>query len=74
MLPGAVNVTFRIPFTMSYWMVDIDVRQAAENCLLLVSLGYGADKLRAVAGDPFSPDMWCSIGENRLSGPYMWRS
>ena len=73
LLPGSVNVTFRIPFTVSYWMVDIDVRQAAENCLLLVSLGYGADKLRAVAGDPFSPDMWCSIGESLLCGPNMWR-
>jgi hypothetical protein len=67
LLPGSVNITFRIPFTLSYWMVAIDVRQAAENCVLLVSLGYGADKLRAVAGNPFSADMWCSIG-NRYSG------
>ena len=65
LLPGIVNLRFRIPFTMSYWMVSIDVRQAVENCILLASLGYGADKLRGCAGAALSPDMWISIGECR---------
>lgn len=63
LLPGTVNITFRIPFTVTCWMVSIDLRQAAENILLLASLGFGAEKLRAVSGGPLSPDMWCSIGE-----------
>ena len=67
LLPGIVNLTFSLPFTKSRWMVSIDMRQAAENLLLLCSLAYCADKIRANAGEPFSPDMWMSIGENTIN-------
>lgn len=62
LLPATFNLTFPVPLSKYRWMVSIDVRQAAENLLLLCSLGYCADKIRAVAGEPFSPDMWISIG------------
>lgn len=61
LLPGAVNIVFSIPFSKPRWMVTVDVRQATENLLLLCSLGYCADKIRALAGEPFSADMWISI-------------
>lgn len=69
LLPGAVNIRFRIPFTVPYWMVSIDVRQAVENCILLASLGYGAHQLRGRAGDAFSPDMWITIGKFHVITP-----
>ncbi len=64
LLPGTINISFRVPFSKATWMVLIDVRQAMENILLLCSLGYAAEKLRANAGAAFSPDMWASIGSN----------
>ncbi|KIP08063.1 hypothetical protein PHLGIDRAFT_394791 [Phlebiopsis gigantea 11061_1 CR5-6] len=60
LLPATFTLSFPVPFSKSKWMVSIDVRQAAENTLLLCSLGYCADKIRATAGE-LSPDMWISI-------------
>lgn len=74
LLPATINITFPILLTKTRWMVSIDVRQAAENLLLLCSLGYCADKIRALAGDPFSPDMWLSIGKTPRSTPHRFTS
>ena len=60
--PASVSFNFRLSLSKAMYTVSMDVRQAIENLLLLSSLGFVAVQLRTCSTEPFSQDMWISIG------------
>ncbi|KZT07712.1 uncharacterized protein LAESUDRAFT_724708 [Laetiporus sulphureus 93-53] len=71
LFPSFLHLTVRVPFSPARWRVTLDLRQAAENSILICSAGYAAAKMCACAREPLSPDLWNA--RDRLS-PEMWIS
>ncbi|OCH95470.1 hypothetical protein OBBRIDRAFT_580687 [Obba rivulosa] len=60
-LSSGLHITVRLPWAPAPRCIALDIRQTAENALLICSLGYAAVKLRTYTREPLSPDIWISI-------------